>query len=200
MRILFILALLLGLFIPSVAAQSCDDISFTAPTLEEIESCVPTKHTIRLLKKGRIAVCPLNTNSLSFNACMDAYDVAIEAISSRVVMPKPITIAPVVNKSAVTAVLWVLFCMWGFLFTSKKERQMQCATIIEGTFARFLSDEEYMEVIQGDLTDMVGMSMEEAETDCSLVEVGKCFYINNSPNTYNMGGVRRTMDIRKRMR
>jgi hypothetical protein len=115
MRILFILALFMGLFIPSVAAQSCDDISFTAPTLEEIESCVVTKHTIRLLQKGRIAVCPLNPTPLGFVACMDTYDVALDTVSSRgVVLPKP-RVVPDSKGNTIAFLLLVFFLLIAFI-------------------------------------------------------------------------------------
>jgi hypothetical protein len=195
----------MGLFIPRVvAAQSCDDISFTAPTLDAIESCVQTKHTVRLLKEGRIAVCPLSATSLAFNACMKRYDAAITEIASRVVAPQPtMSITPVSNKNSFVAVLWILLCIWGFFFTSKKERMesLPCAVVIEGTFARLLSDEEYMDIVGGDMSSLRGMSMYHADNDCSEATIGECFYVNDSPNTYSvMGERRRTMNIRMRIR
>jgi hypothetical protein len=78
---------------------------------------------------------------------------------------------------------------------------LPCAVVIEGTFARLLSDEEYMDIVGGDMSSLRGMSMYHADNDCSEATIGECFYVNDSPNTYSvMGERRRTMNIRMRIR
>jgi hypothetical protein len=108
----------------------------------------------------------------------------------------------------VLGTLWVIGCYWGFLLTSAsttrtaEERAQPEEEAQPETFARFATDEEYLNRFL-DLSLLQGLSLLEAHDDCRKVHVGEFFFVNENYHSFSMTrdpSLRRSILIMKRVR